>query len=715
MNYKSIIRLSFILAFLLFYCYRCTSPVASSPELILFDFEEKLNEESVKPQSATFQRINIKNNYVLKVTNGTDHREPGVVLKESAEEPWNLSGFHQVKADVTNVGDEDIQVEMFVGNDPDGLIRWYCSDYVDLKPEESKTITVDLSWTPWVHQPQLDIKGMRGAPGKIKTDLDAIDEITFCSRYAAAENDFLIDNVRAVGKMEIRDTTGFFPFIDEFGQYKHEDWNNKIQSREDLIKQKEKEAVDLANNTPPDRNKYGGWTAGPQLEATGWFRTEKYNGKWWMVDPDGRLFWTNGINCMESTVGLSGILDRTHYFEGLPKEDSPLVQFYDEGNWASHGFYHDKIPFTAYQFYQSNLYKKYGEDWLEKFRENIHARMKSWGYNTIGFVSDNGATQMRQTPYVGTVWIEGTPRIEGSEGFWGKFHDVFDPQFRQAVRTSMERQKEGANDPWCIGYFVDNELSWGKIGSLAEGTLRSPATQPAKITFVDDLKAKYQSIEQLNKTWNADYDSWSALLNSTTVPDRAKAKVDLHTFYQKISRTYFRTIKEELARIAPHQNYLGCRFAWQNNDLTLRAAAEYCDIVSFNKYEYSVENVALPAGVDKPIMIGEFHFGSLDSGKFHKGVKAAKDQKERGEFYQSYILGALRNPAIVGAHWFQYVDEATTGRQDGENYNVGFVDICDTPYEALIDAAREVTYPLYEYRNDNHPVKNNKDLGMKIK
>lgn len=690
----------------LIYLSSCETSTAASSDstekLVLFDFENNFDESLVKPQSAEFKLIQDENNHFLKVINGTEHREPGVVLKEPKNNTWNLNGFHQVKADVKNIGDETIQVEMFVGNDPDGLVRWYCSDYVDLKPNESKTITVDLAWTNWVHEPQLKIEGMRGAPGKIKTDLEAIDEITFCSRYATQENTFTIDNVRAVGRVEVRDTTGFFPFIDEFGQYKHENWNDKILAKADFQKRMEAERKDIAKNkTAPNRNKYGGWTAGPKLEATGFFRAEKYKGKWWMVDPEGRLFWSTGMNCVASNTGLSGILGREHYFENLPSEKSALVQFYDEGNWASHGFYHDKVPFTAYQFYQSNLYKKYGDDWLETFHTNIHTRFRSWGLNTIGNVSDMTANRMQKTPYTGTVWITETPKIEGSEGFWGKFHDVFNPKFRQAVRNSMERQKEGANDPWCIGFFVDNEMSWGKTGSLAEGTLRSPKTQPAKIEFVKDLKAKYKTIDALNKVWKTEHASWNALLESTTTPKKENAREDLTAFYQKIAETYFRIVKEELSRIAPNQYYLGCRFAWSNNDITLTAAAEYCDIVSFNKYEYSVENVHLPKGVDKPIMIGEFHFGSTDSGKFHVGVKKAKNQKERGELYQNYIQGALRNPAIVGAHWFQYVDEATTGREDGENYNVGFVDIADTPYKELIKKTRETTYPMYEYRENN--------------
>jgi agarase len=49
----------------------------------------------------------------------------------------------------------------------------------------------------------------------------------------------------------------------------------------------------------------------------------------------------------------------------------------------------------------------------------------------------------------------------------------------------------------------------------------------------------------------------------------------------------------------------------------------------------------------------------------------------------------------VGVHWFQYIDEPLTGRFDGENYNIGFVDVTDTPYPELRDAARRVNNTIY--------------------
>ena len=40
---------------------------------------------------------------------------------------------------------------------------------------------------------------------------------------------------------------------------------------------------------------------------------------------------------------------------------------------------------------------------------------------------------------------------------------------------------------------------------------------------------------------------------------------------------------------------------------------------------------------------------------------------------------------MVGAHWFQWLDEPVTGRMDGENYNIGMVDVTDLTYTGMID------------------------------
>jgi hypothetical protein len=125
--------------------------------------------------------------------------------------------------------------------------------------------------------------------------------------------------------------------------------------------------------------------------------------------------------------------------------------------------------------------------------------------------------------------------------------------------------------------------------------------------------------------------------------------------------------------------------------------------VSFNLYRESIAEFRLPEGVDKPLVVGEFHFGALDRGMLHTGLRPVEDQAARAAAYRSYLRGALAHPQFVGTHWFQYADQATTGRGDGENYQIGFIDVCDTPYAETIAASREIGRSLYQFRMSASP------------
>jgi hypothetical protein len=54
---------------------------------------------------------------------------------------------------------------------------------------------------------------------------------------------------------------------------------------------------------------------------------------------------------------------------------------------------------------------------------------------------------------------------------------------------------------------------------------------------------------------------------------------------------------------------------------------------------------------------------------------------------------ALRG--LVGIHYFQLNDQPVLGRFDGENYNIGLVDICNRPYRELTEAAAETNRRIY--------------------
>ncbi len=634
---------------------------------------------------------------------------PGITLQLSDGEAWNLDSFGQIVCEVKNLGSTEVTLHLRVDDDPSADGSKHCTTTsVTIPAGETQPLVSPL-------QRQLpkeiadQLIGMRGNPpefGQSKgLNLSHICGIVLFMNNPSEDAVFAIGSVVAEGEQapapSAETLANLFPLVDPFGQYRHRDWPGKLTSEADFPKRIESEKVDMtAYPGPTDRDAFGGWQAGPQFTATGFFRVEKVDGKWWFVDPDGRLFWSHGVDCVGTSNGVTPVTNREKYFENLPQRDDPVFgKFFGTAGRSPVGYYKDFEKYDFYNQTESNLYRKYGENWRTIHAELAHQRLRSWGLNTIGNWSDSRIYDLGHTPYVATVGAS-SPTIAGSEGYWGKFPDPFHPEFSAALERSMKSLTTTVDDPNCIGYFVHNELSWGGGEyDLAEATLASPADQPAKVAFLTDLKTKYDTIEALNSVWGTSYASWDALSESREKPDRTKAKEDLLAFTTRIAETYFAKCRQVVKDAAPNQLYLGCRFAWCYERAIL-ASAKYCDVVSFNKYQKSLADVKLPDGVDKPIIIGEFHFGALDRGMFHTGLVPTKDQLDRADHYRKYVESGLRHPNVIGTHWFQYADQATTGRFDGENYQIGFIDIVDTPYPELIDAARQIGDTMYSLRSE---------------
>ena len=149
--------------------------------------------------------------------------------------------------------------------------------------------------------------------------------------------------------------------------------------------------------------------------------------------------------------------------------------------------------------------------------------------------------------------------------------------------------------------------------------------------------------------------------------------------------------------LLPGVLYFGPRLASYNRE-TVAVAAKHCDVVCFNIYNdlpSDRDADELAKELDFPIVIGEFHFGALDRGMFHTGLRKAANQAERAEKLANYVRTAASSDWCIGSHWFQYRDQPLTGRFDGENYNIGFVTITDTAYPEMRAAARALHTELY--------------------
>jgi len=227
-------------------------------------------------------------------------------------------------------------------------------------------------------------------------------------------------------------------------------------------------------------DKYGGWR-GLKGEKTGWFHTEQINGRWWLITPDGNVFWSLGVYCVR--IG------------GIPEIG------------------------TDKRAYREACVKKYGNE--KEWARVTKIQLKEWGFNTIG---DWSSASIIKTP--GLAYVVGVDLSKKApnvipEGSYGYFPDVFDSSFKEGTREKIKEKlnwlKFAAEDPWLLGYFLADEPSWygskGRRGGLVDDFIRLDGDKPGKIAWVDFLKSKYSDISDLNRRWNKDYSDYRDLLD----------------------------------------------------------------------------------------------------------------------------------------------------------------------------------------------------------
>ncbi len=732
--------------------------------IIIAGFEEGDTGYTVSADKASFERISDGDGNgaiaaTYQVTGGISRIQirPDTLWDWSELENFNLA------VDLENIGDVSAQVYIGVV-DSDGTflnksnvvpagesLTMY--HWVDAPAADYKTGMREFP-AAWDKGETMAIyRWGDQTPGNL--NLSEIAEINIFIRGAIRERNVTIDNLRLRPNPE-KDTDWLVGIVDALGQNAKADYPTKVDSDEELKAAANAELAELAANPVlPDRSRFGGWKDGPQLEGTGYFRVEKVDGQWWYVDPEGYLFFSNALANIrianlqtmtgvdfkddsvryvdpnevtpEDSIGVVTVSDevretayiasdiRRDMFNWLPDYDDPLANHYGYRRTVRKGALDSGETFS---FYRANLERRYGEtepdSFMRKWERVTLDRMKSWGFTSFGNWVDPAFYPNEEVAYFANGWIIGDYQVLTAPGqVWGPMPDFYDPKFKErAVATISVVADEVQGSPWCVGVFIDNEKSWGergggledRYGILYDALSKSADESFAKAAFTKMLKEKYESIEALNAAWGLEVESWDAF-KAGVVPEGETdgLAADLSMMMEDYSDQYFRIVDETLEEYLPNHLYMGARMAsWGMPDETVTAALKYSDVMSFNIYQDGLSDEAwgFLQDLNKPVQIGEFHFGAIsDTGLYHHGLIMSADQADRARMYKDYLKSVTTNPALVGAHWFQYTDSPLTGRAfDGENYNVGFVSNTDIPYPEMVEAAREVNTALYPDR-----------------
>lgn len=477
------------------------------------------------------------------------------------------------------------------------------------------------------------------------------------------------------------------PLVDEMGQSTLHAWSGRTESQEalsDRLRGQLNEATEPT--TRSNRSRWGG-RAGEQLDETGFFRTHHDGERWWLVDPDGHPFWSSGVCSVQPVVksahqGIEGA------FEWLPSEDQ-YDSVYDKRN---------SQPYV--NFLKLNFLRTFGADeWYDAWATITASKFRELGFNTMGMWSDDRFASDYGFPYLRVLEFDfpRTPTIY--KDFPDVYHDEFVADAR-AIAATLERTAE---DPAMVGYVLGQYHDWSLDRRLpAVEMLRKTETAQSRHELVQFLEEKYDDGVELEDEWNMDVDLDDVARGVWTQDLTDEAEADLREFSWQMVDHMYEVITDECEKVddnhlcfGTNYNNLPHKWAWsQFKHVDVVCSFIYSDNPSESGFNESLAACSERFGV--PVLVSEYHFGAFDMGLPSAGLCPVDDQTARAEAFRTYLEDAAAKPWCVGAHYFKLYDQSLVGDPKGENFNIGFLDVCNRPYDPLCKAASSCHDELYD-------------------
>ena len=427
--------------------------------------------------------------------------------------------------------------------------------------------------------------------------------------------------------------------VDSFGQWTARDWPGKVHSIGELkTAMANTETVAKATSFPDEWSSYGGWKQ-LRFKPKGFFYTHHDGKRWWLVDPEGYAFFSSGVDCINDNV--AGVLSgQEELFAWLPpKEDAVFSEAYNEGR-----------DLVLVDFLKSNMMRVYGTEWKKNWEKTTVGLMKHWRVNTVANWSDNDMASRNKMPYVLNMNRFPTTPVK----LYRDFPDIFDPAYQKEAQIFAQQLESVKNDPYLIGYFLQNEPHWAfGDNNLAFEMFATVTPSFTKKEMMRWLHKKYENIKAFNNAWKLNLSDFNAL-ETLVLKDKPSdaAWDDCTDFSGLMVDQYVETVCNEVKKIDPNHLNLGMRYAWISSELCYRAGAWF-DVFSINGCSNpeppSTEEIARRSG--KPVIIGEWHFGcATDRGLPATGIQGAESQTARGEAYRYYFEQGAARPEIGRAH-----------------------------------------------------------------
>ena len=394
----------------------------------------------------------------------------------------------------------------------------------------------------------------------------------------------------------------------------------------------------------PNHTQFGG-RADRRENATGFFYSKKISDRWWIIDPEGYYF----IHCAVVSVKPGGS-------DG--QNNSMKIKFENKQIWLN----------ETGSLLKLNGFNGTG-NWSDAdlIKESTEALIYTRGFN---FMSAYGKIH------------GGTFQQPGHTGYPSDLIFAFDPQFEKFCDTEAKKVTQYKNEKNLLGYFSDNELP-----------------------FPEDAINRYLDLD----TSDFGYKAALAWLKNNKGGKTDKQNItdeDRANFLGFMSDKYFSIVSQALKKYDPNHMFLGCRFHGKTlkQKPVFESLGKYADIISINYYDvWTPKSESLKKWNDwsgKPVMITEFYVKGDDTGmKNSSGAGwVVPTQKDRGLFYQNFVLALLESKMCVGWHWFKYQDNDPEDKKtdpSNRDSNKGILNNSFIPYTALLQEMAKLNCRLY--------------------
>lgn len=421
------------------------------------------------------------------------------------------------------------------------------------------------------------------------------------------------------------------------GTRSYKDWRN-YKTR--IIKN-----LEDYNLNKNQKDKFGG--KANDVFSGSFFHTKKINDRWWIINPEGNRFIHIGVN-------------------SLHPGDSKRNQ-------------------AAFE-------KEFGN--MKKWMSETNKLLRNYGINGAGSWGDvetiMNAPLQKDLPINYTVNLKfmnsyarkrgGTHEVPGHLGFPNNTMFVFDPGFEEFCDNHAKQCLDYKDDQNLLGYFSDNEIPFRKDN--LEGYLTLPdKNDPGYIAAKKWIDKRGITLDEITDEHRMDFLAFEA-------------------------EKYFSIVSNAIAKYDSNHMFIGCRFYGSQKRLEplFSVAGKYMDIVTVNLYdqwtpdEEQIKNWTNWSG--RPFMVTEFYVKGEDSGLPNQTGAGwiVKTQRDRGLFYQNFILKLLESGNCVGWDWHRYQDNDPT-KKGAELSNIdsnkGIVDNFYNEYKPMLKLMGKLNNQVY--------------------